>query len=69
MRVLLSGATGYLGSAVLSRLLADGHEVVGHARSEASAARLAEGGEKRPPSAAAPGPVESTPFRARRSAH
>jgi nucleoside-diphosphate-sugar epimerase len=43
MNVLLTGATGYLGSAVLARLLSDGHEVVAHARSAESAARLAPG--------------------------
>ncbi len=43
MRVFLTGATGYLGRAILERLLANGHELVAHARSAASAARLAEG--------------------------
>ncbi len=40
MKVFLTGATGYVGSAVLARLLTDGHEVVAHARSVQSADRL-----------------------------
>ena len=40
MKVFLTGATGYLGSAVLARLRDDGHEVTAHARSRESAARL-----------------------------
>ena len=43
MKVFLTGATGYVGSAVLARLLADGHEVVAHARSVESADRLLPG--------------------------
>lgn len=33
MRVLVTGATGYLGSAIAAALAADGHEIVGTARS------------------------------------
>ena len=33
MKVFLTGATGYVGSAVLARLVTDGHELVAHARS------------------------------------
>jgi nucleoside-diphosphate-sugar epimerase len=43
MKVFLTGATGYVGSAVLARLLTDGHEVVAHARSVESADRLPPG--------------------------
>ena len=38
MNVLLTGATGYVGSNVLAALLAAGHEVLAVTRSETSAA-------------------------------
>jgi nucleoside-diphosphate-sugar epimerase len=40
MRVFITGASGWIGSGVTPEVLAAGHEVVGLARSEASAARL-----------------------------
>jgi len=42
MRILLTGSTGYIGSALLERLVASGHEVVAVVRTAGAAARVAE---------------------------
>lgn len=41
MRILLTGSTGYIGSALLERLVASGHEVLAVVRSPEAAARVA----------------------------